>query len=80
MWEQWGISTLTRKTVKGDDNSAIKEHLLFCNHSPNFEDFSILTTNNIDFKVNLMESLLINRDQLPFNKNKQSIPLELFDD
>ena len=80
MWEQLGISTLTRKTVKGDDNSAIKEHLLFCNHSPNFEDFSILTTNNIDFKVNLMESLLINRDQLPFNKNKQSIPLELFDD
>ena len=26
-----------------------------------------------------MENLLINRDHSPLNKNKQSIPLELFD-
>ena len=26
-----------------------------------------------------MESLLINRDYPPLNKNKQSLPLELFD-
>ena len=62
-----------------DDDSAIKEHLLFCNHTPDFEDFSILATNNNDFKVTLMESLLINRDHPPLNKNKQSLPLELFD-
>ena len=62
-----------------DDDSAIKEHLLFCNHTPDFEDFSILETNNNDFKVTLMESLLINRDHSPLNKNKQSLPLELFD-
>ena len=60
-------------------DSAIKEHLLFCNHKPDFEDFSILATNNNDFKVTLMESLLINRDHPPLNKNKQSLPLELFD-
>ena len=60
MCEQLGISALTGKRVKGDDDSAIKEHLLFCNHTPDFEDFSILATNNNNnFKVTLMESLLI---------------------
>ena len=79
MCKHLGISALTGKRVKGDDDSAIKEHLLFCNHTPDFEDFSILATNNNDFKVTLMESLLINRDHPPLNKNKQSLPLELFD-
>ena len=55
------------------------KNLLFCNHTPDFEDFSILASNNNDFKVKLMESLLINRDHLPLNKNNQSLPLELFD-
>ena len=40
------------------------------------QDFSILAANN-DFKVTLMESLLINRDHPPLDKNKQSLPLEL---
>ena len=65
MCEHLGISALTGKRIKGDDDSAIKEHLLFCNYTPDFEDFSILATNNNDFKVTLMESLLINRDH-PF--------------
>ena len=69
MCEHLGISALTGKRVKGDDDSTIKEHLLFC--------FSILATNNNDFKVTVMESLLINRDHPPLNKNKQS--LKLFD-
>ena len=59
MCEHLGISALTWKRVKGDDDSAIKKHLLFCNHATDFEDFSILATNN-DFKVTLMESFLIN--------------------
>ena len=75
MCEHLGISALTGKRVKGDDDSAIKEHLLFCNHTPDFEDFSILATNNNDFKVTLIESLLINRDHPRLNKNKQSLPL-----
>ena len=79
MCEHLGISALSEKRVKGDDDSAIKKHLLFCNHTPDFEDFSILAANNNDFKVTLMESLLINRDHSPLNKNKQSLPLELCD-
>ena len=76
--EHLGISALTGKRVKGDDDCLIKEHLLFCNHTPDFEDFSILATNNNDFKVALMESLLINKDHPPLNKSKQSLPLESF--
>ena len=80
MHEHLGISALTGKRVKGDDDYAIKEHLLFfCNHAPDFEDFSILATNNNDSTVTLMESLLTNRDHPSLNKNKQSLPLELFD-
>ena len=64
---------------KADDDSTIKEHLLPCNHTPDFEDFSILATNSNEFKVMLMDSLLINRDHPASNKNKQSLPLHLFD-
>ena len=79
MYEHFEISALTGKRVQGDDDSAITEHLLFCNHTPDFEDFSIFATKNNDFQVMLMGSLLINRDHPPLNKNKQPFHLELFD-
>ena len=78
MCEHLRISALTVKRVS-DDDSAIKEHFLFCNHKSDFEDFSILATNNNNYKVTLMKSLLVNRDYPPLNKNKQSLPLKLFD-
>ena len=37
-----GISPLTKKHVK-PKNSSIADHLLFCNHSESYDDFSILT-------------------------------------
>ena len=58
MCEHFGVSALTKKQVKGDNDSAVKEHHLFCNHSSGFDDFFILASNNNDFKVTLMESLL----------------------
>ena len=51
MCEHLGISTFTRKRVKRNDDSAIKEHLLFSNHTPDFEDLSIPATNNKGFKA-----------------------------
>ena len=62
MCKHLGISALTGNKFKGDDDFVIKEHLLFSSHPPNFEDFSILTTNN-------NESLLVNRDHSPSNSN-----------
>ena len=60
--------SLTGKRVKRDDDSAIKEHFLFCNNSPDFENLLIITTNNNDFEVTSICSLLINRDKAALNK------------
>ena len=43
--EHIGISPLTRKKVK-PKGSAVSAHLLLCNHSPSFENFSVLTKEN----------------------------------
>ena len=80
MCEHLRVSALTRKRVKGDNVSAIKEHHLFCNNLSGFDDFSVLARDNNDFKVTLMESFLISRDPSPLNKNRHSLPSELFDD
>ena len=79
MCQQLGVSALAGKRVKGDNDSAIQEHHVFCNHVSGFDDFSILASNNSDFKVTLIESLLINRYHPPLNKNRHSLPLQLFD-
>ena len=78
--EHLGISHLTEKKVKIDNNklTAIQEHLLCCNYSPSFEDFSILTRESNDFKLKIMESLLIACDKPILNKADSSLPLELF--
>ena len=44
-------SALTRKRVKGDNDSVIKDHLLVCNHVSDFEDFLILTTKTMTLKL-----------------------------
>ena len=77
--EQLEFSTLNGKIVKGDNNSAIKEHHLFCNDSSSLDDFSISANNNNDFKVTIMESLLINKEHPPLNKNR-NLPFKLSDD
>ena len=79
MCEDLRISSFTGKRVKGDDDSAIKERFLFCSHTRDFEDFSVLATENSNFKFTLMENLLINRNHPPLNKNKQSLSSETFD-
>ena len=39
-------------------------------HSPDYDEFFILVTNKNDIKINLMESLLINRGHPALNKSK----------
>ena len=78
--EHLDISHLTEKLVKIDNNklTAIQEHLLCCNYSPFFEDFSILTRESNDFKLKIMETLLTARDKPILNKADFSFSLELF--
>ena len=80
MCKHLGVSALTGKSVKGDNDCAIKEHHLFCNHSSGFHDFSILASNNNDFNVTLRKILLVNKEHPPFNKNRDSLPLQLFNE
>ena len=78
--EHWGISHLTGKKVKIDNNKlmTIHEHFLCCNYSPSYEDFFILTRESNDFKLKIMESLIIARDKPYLNKAGSSLPLDLF--
>ena len=66
--EHIGISPLTKKQVK-PKNSAVANHLLFCNHSASYDDFSIITVENKNFLLELKESQLIMRDKPSLNRN-----------
>ena len=48
-----GISRLTNKRVQSRKHSAVCHHLLNCNYSPTFEDFSILCHENKKYLLNL---------------------------
>ena len=74
MCEHLGVSALTWKRVKGYNGSAVKENHLFGNHSSGFDGFSILASNNSDYKVRLMESLVMKKDHPFSNKNRHSLP------
>ena len=78
--EHLGISHLTGKKLKIDNNklTAIQEYRLSYNYSPSFEGFSILTRESNDFKLKIMESLLIASNKVVLNKVHFSLPLELF--
>ena len=43
-----GVSALTGKGVKGDNDSTVKEHHLCCNHSSGFDNFSIRSYVNVE--------------------------------
>ena len=79
MCKHIGVSALTGMRKKGDNESGIKEHHLFCNNSSSFDDFSILADSNNDMKVTSMESLFNIRDRPPLNKNRHLLPLIHFD-
>ena len=80
--EHIGISHFTGNKVKIKNSKlrASQEHILCCNYCPWFfeEDFSILTGESSDFKLKIMESLLIACDKSVFNKVDSSLPLVLF--
>ena len=54
--EHIGISPLTFNKVKPSAESSVRDHLLFCDHSPSFDDFTILTHGNNKFLLEIKES------------------------
>ena len=73
-----GISPLTEKEVKLK-NSSLFNHLLICNHSASYDDFSIPMHGNKMFLLKLKEALLIMKDKPSFNRDITWAPLHLFD-
>ena len=76
-----GVSPLTGKKSKSkkSTSTAVKDHMLFCDHIVSIDDFKILATSDSDFHVKVKESLLASRDKPILNKNETSLPLYLFD-
>ena len=71
------MSPFTKKKVK-PKGGAISHHLVLYNHSPSFENFSVLIRKNRKFVLELKKSLLIMGDKPSLNRNIKSAPLYLF--
>ena len=77
--EHSGISPLTGKKSKARTTTAIKDHVLFCDHAVSLGDFKILAISNSEFYLKIKESLLMSRDKPELNRNEKSLSLYLFD-
>ena len=77
--ERSGVSPLTGKKSKSKKSTAVKDHMLSCDHIVSIADFKILATGDSGFHVKVKESLLISCDEPILNKNETSLPLYLFD-
>ena len=56
------LSPLTFKNCKLSKESALREHLLFCDNGPSFEELSVLGKASSKFYLEIKQSLLIKRD------------------
>ena len=54
---------------KAKTTTAIKDHMLLCDHVVSLEDFKILASSNSEFHLKIKESLLIVSDKLELNRN-----------
>ena len=75
--EHIGLSPLTFKKCKHSNESAVRDHLLFCDNDPSFEEFSVLAKASSKFSLEIKENLFIERDTPNLNRN--SVELLLFD-
>ena len=77
--EHSGVLPLTGKKLKSKTTTAVKDHMLFCDHVVFLEDFKILASSNSEFDFKIKQSLLISRDKPELNGNEKSLPLYLLD-
>ena len=67
--EHLDITLLIQKRVKNPKTFAIIYHILPEDHLAPYDDFSILTTESNEFKLDLKKQLLIKRDKPELNRN-----------
>ena len=71
------VSPLTRIKSKAKITTAIKGHMLLCDHVVSLEEFKTLASSNSEFHLQIKESLLILREKPELNRNEKSLPLYL---
>ena len=76
--EHLEITPLTQKWLENHQKSTIMDYNLLEGHSATYDYFSILISENSQFKLHLKEPLLIKRDKPELNRNIYIHPLELF--
>ena len=76
--EHQGVSPRTVKWVKGTLSTSVRDHMLNCDHTVAWEDFSIIGRESNHYLLKTKESLFIKRDNPSLNRNKYSQELFLF--
>ena len=76
--EHQGVSPRTGKRVKGTMSASVRDHVLSCDHSVSYHDFSVLGRESSHYLLETKESLFIKRDKPTLNKNIFSQELFLY--
>ena len=65
-----GVSPRTGKRLKGTLHTSVRDHLLNCDHTVTWKDFSIIGRESNHYLMETNESLFIKRDNPSLNRNK----------
>ena len=76
--EHHGVSPRTGKRVKDTLSTSVRDHVLSCDHTVAWEDFSITGREPNHYLLETKESLFIKRDNPSLNRNKYSLELFFF--
>ena len=76
--EHQGVSPRAGKRVKGMLSMSVRDHMLNCDNTVAWEDFSIIDRELNHYLLETKESLFIKRDNRSLNRNKYSKELFLF--
>ena len=79
--EHMGTSALTSKPLKGQNPTAVTDHIKKCKCIASLSDFEIIGRDSIsENNLEIKESLFVHRDKPVINTRTRSIPLFLFKD
>ena len=70
--EDQGMSPRTGKRVKGTLSASVRDHMLDCDHTAAWEEFSITGRELNHYLLETKENLFIKRDNSSLNRNKYS--------
>ena len=76
--EHQSVFPRTGKQVKAMLSVSVRDHMLDCNHTVAWEDFSIIGRESKHYLLEVKERLFIKQDNPSLNRNKYSQELFLF--